>query len=605
MKEHRFKQVLLGKLKGRNIPKIMLFTDTETKTERRGIDDIQVFRLGWVFLWKSDDGMKVRSVRKMFFDDPVKYCQVFEEAVIEHRKIVICGHNIFFDLQCAGFFEYFTAQGWELDWLYDKGVTYILEIKTDKLSITAISTTNYFDCSLEKLGNMIGLQKKEISFDNAAKAQLKSYCYRDTDIVMRAIWHYITFIKDNDLGRFAFTKASQSMIAYRTRFMHHDIYLHEDERAISLERGAYSGGRTEAFRLGQIPGDSFCMLDVNGMYPYVMQKYKYPSKMVCYMEGEKIHKYTELLGGYGMVALVELNTPEPAFGCRFKGKLIFPTGHFQAYLCTEGLRYALNKGYIDRFIRASVYIMKDLFSDYVRFFQNKKLLYNRRNNEVMEKLCKYMHNSFYGKWGAKEIIEYTRDNNTDTPYLRREIWDAVCKTWWMETYFMNRIIMQHYEGEAYHAFPAIAAHVTENARLVLWEIISSIGRDKVLYCDTDSVIIEEKDLSNVTWGFSDKDMGGLKLQDRSGTLRIDGVKNYRTDTARHIKGIPEKAVEKSPGVFTYDSFEGQISTLTKGQMTGVKVTSVTRELKHKYDKGVVGKDGKVTPYNFTFFEPLP
>jgi hypothetical protein len=605
MKEHGFKQRLLGSLKGTDIPKVFLFTDTETHAEVHELDEVQRFTLGWIFTWHSSDAMNEESVTQEYFTEAELYCKYFESSVKKNESIVIAGHNIFFDLQCAGFFKYFTAQGWQLDWLYDKGLTYILRIRMKRFKILVLSSTNYYDCTLKKLGYMIEIEKKEIDFEHCTTNKLAAYCHQDTMICMQAVWFYIRFIRTHNLGRMAYTKSSQSFISYRTRFMNHKIYLHGEERVFNLERAAYMGGRTEAYRIGVVPGNDFVLLDVNGMYPYVMRDHKYPSKMVCYMEDEEDKRYTDVLRRYGMIAEVELDTPEPAFGVRYRNKLIFPTGQIRATLCTGGLRYAYKKGYIKRFVRASVYLMDDLFSDYTGYFQDLKEKYQASGNFIMSKLCKYMLNSLYGKFGEKEIITHLRPNRFGPEYLRREIWDAVAGGWWTETYFMNQIIMQHSEGESYHSFPAVAAHITENARMALWSIIGDIGPERVLYCDTDSIIIHSTDLERVTWPKDDFKLGALKIQERFSELRIDGAKNYRTDNMRKIKGIPENAVEITPGVFRYDSFERQISCMRSGQITGVKITPVTRRLTTAYDKGVVGKDGVVTPHHFSFFEPLP
>ncbi len=600
MKEHGFKQRVLDTLKGHQVPRVMLFTDTETHSEAEDYIEVQKFTLGWVFAWESSDKPLQKNVQEEFFEDPVRYCEYFALVAKKYKVITLYGHNIFFDLQCEGFFKYFTDQGWVLDWIYDKGLTYIVRIKKGGMKITALSTTNYYDCSLKELGKMIGLEKEEIQFRKASSRQLKNYCHRDTEIVMRGMWYYLQFIKDNDLGRVSYTKSSQALVAYRSGFMEKKIYLHSDERSFDLERKAYMGGRTEAFRIGTVPGEDFIVLDVNGMYPFVMQKYKYPSKLVCMIKGEEMKSYTSWLGGYGMIAEVDIDTPEPAFAVRYKKKLIFPTGQFRAFLCTEALRYAVKKGYVKNFIRASLYIMDDLFSDYVAYFQKLRAQYTADNNLIMVKLCKYMHNCLYGKWGEREIITSMTDDHSGEPYLHREIWDGMYGGWWNEIHFMNKIIMTHPGGESNHSFPAIAAHITENARLELWNIVKAIGKDTVLYCDTDSVIIRSEDIDKVTMRLSDTEMGALKIQNRFSGLQIGGAKNYRSDQGRVIKGIPESAVETSPGVFQYDSFQRQAGCMKDGQITGVRITPVTRRLTHRYDKGQVGDDGKVKPYHFTY-----
>lgn len=70
MKEHGFKQRVLDPLKGRKIPKVMLFTDTETHTVVEDWCELQKFTLGWVFCWESSKMQASRYVQKEFFHDP-------------------------------------------------------------------------------------------------------------------------------------------------------------------------------------------------------------------------------------------------------------------------------------------------------------------------------------------------------------------------------------------------------------------------------------------------------------------------------------------------------------------------------------------------------
>ncbi|GAJ00164.1 unnamed protein product, partial [marine sediment metagenome] len=80
-------------------------------------------------------------------------------------------------------------------------------------------------------------------------------------------------------------------------------------------------------------------------------------------------------------------------------------------------------------------------------------------------------------------------------------------------------------------------------------------------------------------------------------LYIEGCKNYRTENKRCIKGIPAKAIEISPGVFEYSQFKRQTAHLRSGQIAGVQINTVTRELKANYDKGVVMDNGRVIPFH--------
>ncbi|GAH96975.1 unnamed protein product, partial [marine sediment metagenome] len=124
------------------------------------------------------------------------------------------------------------------------------------------------------------------------------------------------------------------------------------------------------------------------------------------------------------------------------------------------------------------------------------------------------------------------------------------------------------------------------------------GQKNVLYCDTDSIKLRVRDLNTVNHLLHPDKLGALKVENRSIHLYLGGLKNYRTEHGRKIKGIPKKAVEIEKGVFEFTQFVRQTSHLRGGHSRGTIVKITSRELKAVYDKGIVSKNGKVTPFHF-------
>lgn len=593
-----YKQRLLRRVTSTAIPDNWLFTDTETTEFTDHLGPAQRFRLGWCGVVRNASQRGFNTPDWDYFDNEVLYNRFIQKTALGVKILYIAGHNIFFDLQAAGFFYYFTRWGWQLKFYYDRGLTYILSCKKDGHLLYVVSTTNWFDHSLAKLGATLGLAKLDIDFKRATKAQLKTYCKRDTEIIIRAIAYYCQFIQDNDLGKFSLTKSSQAFTTFRYRFMEHKIYMHSEQHVIDLERDGYFGGRVEAFFIGTCKGGPFVSLDINSMYPYVMQKYTYPSKLLAWHKSPSLDDLAGWLSKYGVMARVTLETESPVYAVRHNKKCVFPVGVFTTVLATRGLKHALKAGHITAIHAASVYQMDDLFSAYVKYFSTLRASYTRSKNAVMVKLTKYMHNSLYGKFGQKKVVSETRPLETDRLYDREEILDFEAGGIVTITRLMNREIIQYTQDEGKNAFVAIAAHITEDARLTLWNIIDGIGPRRVLYCDTDSVKIRSKDLHRVRWPKHNTRIGALKVEDRTKTLVIGGSKNYRTDTHRHIKGIPHAARETAPGVFRFDSFRGMSTHLRESRVVGVRIDPVERVLQHTYDKGRVLTSGRVVPLRF-------
>ena len=588
----------LTPLKGSAIPGTWLFLDTETEEKIKQNITYHHFHVAWTCLWRRSTETRPEKETWTWFLSSGGFNGYIQEMALRYKRIHVVGHNIFFDLQAAGTFTYLAAAGWAMDFYYDKGLTYILKCRKDDCNMIIVSSTNWFDQSLKSLGKVVGLEKLDIDFEKVSADKLKTYCRRDVDILFELMKYYISFVQDNDLGNMALTKASQAFTAYRHRFTDGRIFIHHHTETHALERAAYMGGRTECYFIGHCKGGPFITLDVNAMYPYIMKKFAYHTKLLRVVHSPTKKFINEVLVSYGVIAEVDLSTPEAAYSIRHNHKTLFPVGQFTTHLCTEGLRYALSHGHVIKIHQAAIYRMEDIFTEYVDFIQGLRKKYQKDKNPIMEKLAKYMHNGLYGKFAQLQIINEKEAILDSEDYSREVIFNLVTGHNTIITRMMNTQITQRMEGEGKNSSVAIAAHITENARLYLWDIIKDVGRERVLYCDTDSIKIRASDLKHVKTLQSKTILGALKVEGRSKKLYIEGSKNYRTEHGRRIKGIPESAKEISPGVFSYRWFAGQITHLRKNIPVGARVEDVTRTLTAEYNKGVIHPDGTVTPLPF-------
>lgn len=594
-----FDQHKLHVVKGARMQKRWLYFDSETKPLIMDNIRHEMFYIGWTCLRETFCRRWGDFTDWRFWRDEQKLNKYIQDIALNGDPVYLCGHNIFFDLQACGFFEYFTKWNWQLDFVYDKGLTYILKCTNHKRTLTIVSTTNYFDQSLKKLGKLVKLKKLEVEFGKVSFRDLKIYCKRDVEILIKAMQYYMNFLIKHRLGRLCLTKSSQAFTAYRHRFMYNQIYIHAYSNAIELERNAYIGGRVECFRIGKQWGGPFVSLDFNSAYSFVMVNMQYPYKLVESGVQFDIDRYKDILKTFSVIAKIEVDTPESCYAIHYDNKIIFPVGNFECYVCSTGLKYAIEHGHIKRIIRVAIYRQADLFSKYINYFVNLKTGYSETNNLIMNKLCKYMLNCLYGKFGQKGIVRHEFDEFTGRSYFKEEVWDAVTQQFIHITKLMNKIIFQYQEEEGENAFPGLAAHVTENTRFLLWEVIKQVGKHKILYCDTDSIKIRSSDLKCLKWPIHETELGALKIEDRSNDLFIGGCKNYRTENTRKIKGIPLEAIETKPNTFEFDTIGGQDLHLKKGIIKGVMVRKTTRTLKAEYDKGIVSAEGIVTPFTFS------
>jgi hypothetical protein len=169
-------------------------------------------------------------------------------------------------------------------------------------------------------------------------------------------------------------------------------------------------------------------------------------------------------------------------------------------------------------------------------------------------------------------------------------------------WFDKAYLISTTEESAYEAFPAIAAHVTDYARMYLWRLIKICvdnndyyKRTHVFYVDTDSLIVDEEGFKRLESFLNDNELGKLKVETEADYLCVFGLKDYILGDEVKTKGIKKTAIKVKDQCFMQPVFPCLSKVLKTNQEGFLIVKNVTKELKRLYDKGHVLKDGTVVP----------
>ena len=624
------------------IPTNLLILDTETHGAPAP-GNIEIHRMLLAWTWRitlDDSGTITRQAWKRWSDSESLGIYVTDEARSK-APLCIIGSNITFDLFASGLLEYLDNAGWTCDTLYDKGlVTILIAVKGDR-KIKALAAQNWLQGGVKAWGELIGIAKGEVDFESDDIETVSDYCRKDVEITGRAVLSYMSFVRDHNMGGFALTAAGQAFRCFRHRFMKSRSILHYDQQAYNrFTRAAYYGGRVEAGHIGRLDGE-FVKLDINSMYPHVMRSNLYPAKIRQWVRDPSLETVTRKLNTLCCIAEVEVDTDEPAYPIRQGGKLIFPVGSFTTRLCTESLRYALDRGHITKVRQLMTFTRQSMFREYVDYFYNLKQRYKEDGNGVWEKTTKLMLNGLYGKFGERRSHEVSREyipgiGIERTPGLFEPIepTDNPPKFDWrydpedepvapmsrgMTWSLLGTRVTEVGDEEGSGSAPAIAAHVTDYARMLLYRIMQLVGTDRVLYVDTDSLIINASDMSKLTEVIDDKTLGMLKVEGRTTSLEIRGAKDYTFAGDIRRKGIRSSAqvvcrqcrnaivpdARQCPycgdylrtPCFQQSHFPGMYSLLRRGILGSFPIGVITKTLTGSYTKGTIDADGKVSPHH--------
>ena len=606
------------------IPGFFITFDTEANTKKQKIKfgnktyngEIQTFKIGFAqFLHGdkiiSEDFFYSLSDFKNFIIKSLNYMK----NKTKRRTLYIFAHNLDYDFQLLNIPDLINYEGWKWKNGIDDRKNFMQSFKYNKFTIKFISSTNIFHFPLKKLAKTVGMKKGEWKKANENEKDLKEYLKNDVEILTKVMLKYFEFLKKHHLGNFAPTIAAQALNAFKHRFMKHNIFVHADPKIDALEIEAYRGGRTEAFQLGKT--EDVYDYDVNSLYPYVMQKYSYPVKLLHYEKEPDLNYVYQLTNkeGIGFIVKGIFYAPTNYLGIKFKSKLIFPTGWIKATITNCEFKYLIeNNGKIEKIEEIAVYQLKPIFKDYVNYFYNLKRKYKQKNNEVFYLMTKLFLNSLYGKFGQR-----VKESRKLTDY-EKEKYKKVIENLKNANYFVhydeNKGLITFYKkgNDIYmiekrktpspDSFIAIAAFVTGNARMELWNIIDLIRKNggKVYYCDTDSVFTDKKgeEILKENNLISNYELGKLKLEEYFKQVEIRGAKDYTTNKNVKIKGIRKNAKKLNENKYKQIEFISfKMKERFRNDIKGVLVLEKIKELKRNYEKGEIKPlSGKINPFHF-------
>jgi len=581
-------------------PSNVLIIDTEANISRKKDgSQIQTFRLGCAnhLMLKNGEWYET-EYRFHSIDD---FWKLLDRIAYEKKRLYVFAHNMAYDYAILKLDTYLSSRNMEIKM---RVIDSVFMIRAD--NILFLSSTNYYRQSLAELGKIFGLLKSESpNFEDCSDAELMPYCMQDVKVLSHIIKAHIAFIKDNDLGCFKPTIAGQAMTAYRHRFMHHDLLVHAYNDILELEKMSYRGGRCEAFRIGKF--ENIYALDINSMYPFVMKTEKYPTKLITSKPIlEASVSELERIVNSERFALADclINLKKPVIACK-KEKLLFPIGDVRQVITSPEIKYLFEHPEYGTILKADkivVYEQENIFSEYVDFFYGFR---QNTTNEAYKQMSKVMLNSLYGKFGQHcstiptlitddiKIKMYTEIMNMTGSLEILTALDSKIVKLGESLYQVSKM-----DGEfSRDSIPIIASAVTSYSRILLYDLMEKANLSNVLYCDTDSLFVNEYGYHNLQDCISQTDLGKLKLE-KSGTAEIRGAKDYTFNGKVKLKGVKANAELLPDGTFKQLNWQTKNSRYRNGTPDGqVLLKPIIKRISHNYDKGIV-KDGIVSPHVF-------
>lgn len=442
-------------------------------------------------------------------------------------------------------------------------------------TVKLLDTSAHFNMSLDKMLKGFDVSNKMI-IDHSHYSQMEVYkannpteyyAYLKADVI--GLYEAVQKFRDILSDHFGFHKSlppSAPGLAKQIYFRKFkpDIDMNfpaDSSFEFKFTRAAFGGGRCEFIGSG-IKNESGIFencnyFDVNGYYQKIMLDESFPykrghaTKKLQYDSDGKLHaaiyhiKYEQKKGAIELLRPFNIQKGTKEAKTSLSGE-----GYYTHIEIEHILELESDVQIIHGIYYPDTY---PLFHSYIKPLYEMRLEAKATNNFALDTVCKLLGNSLFGKFGEKpesnnlhllsiEEIEILKASFADDPafkitFLSNEHDDNGCMPC---TVTMTR--------KLYNAFPAISAMITAHARSRLSKALENYA-DRVLYCDTDSIIIQGDILPQTIT--CPKTLGLFKAEHINKSMLIWGRKGYcifKDDGL--IEEIKNKGIPKN--LLTYD-----------------------------------------------------
>lgn len=612
---------ILTATKNTQLPSNLLFFDTETKDILKGKSNTHQehrFWFGYAISVRKPSRDKMHS-QAHFLESIDSFWRLLNSKLSQDKPLYLFAHNLTFDLTIVDFWNRHEREGYELTYAVLENPPMFLSLTKDGKKLCIVDTFNFWKQPVSEMGKSMSIAKLEMPKSEKLSPEWKAYCLRDVEILVNQVVRLFDFLTDNDLSSFRISAPGLAFGTFRRRFMTHEIFIHDRNKVLSLERCCYSGGMVRNYFLGSITNQTVYKYDVNSLYPAMMLK-DYPTKLLEDMTNEPPNKLQAAIRRNGACAWVDIKCYDRTYPKRHNNRLCEVTGRYTTYLCGQELFTALSSGHVTKVRYAAIYSVAPIFKSYVEFFWSLRRQYQQQGNKVGEQFVKLLMNSLYGRFGMKghKWIDFTNKSLQDyyiyygkqcpERYLVKDFSPIVSSfrhKWEAEgldesitlRYFSGKLEIQFPTGEHRESFCGISAFVTSYARERLRELIAIAGENEVYYCDTDSIFCSElgsKRLAKAGEVDSTK-LGKLKLEATAKRCQFFGPKDYVFQESIVRKGIRKNALQINDNTFEQDAFEQLKSVLNRGGEPYITIKRIQKTLSRQLTKGVLKARGRVGP----------
>jgi len=529
------------------------------------------------------------------FDNPADLWLWIDGKTRKNWRTVLWCHNLGYDLRLTQALLILPHLGWH----YRAGsfaprATWAIW-KRENRTLQMVDLYSFLPRSLERLGREIGMEKTDLPNTASSLEDWRERCATDVAITREVVLDLMRWLEETDLGSFRLTGAAQGSAAFRHRFMRRrSVLCHSDDTAKEAERRSCWTGRCEVWKHGPTMQEVH-EWDYSLAYATIARDALLPSQLVSTREKIGPSEFKTLARGFRVLAEVEVETEQPTIPTEMDGRILWPVGRFTSTIWDDEIRLAYDEGATIKFGKAWIYKARPILKDWAEWIIENLEGDTPEKNPLARILLKSWSRSLIGRFGLRypQWQDFATSEISDlfySPYL-----DSDTRGHGVMFQIGTDVLEQAELTEASDSAPAIMAAIMSAARVRLWRTMKEVGLDRVIYCDTDSLLLDVNG-SLVAQRIAHR-FPGLRLKSKYMGGDFRAPRNMILQSDARIAGIPKSASDNGGGRFTGEVWQGITESIRSRSAGEVRV------IRRSFDSTIAEdfrryhlEDGTTLPY---------
>lgn len=553
------------------IPKRWVFFDCESSSEVTEHEEIQTWKTGAAIRWRH--GLKRGDYRESnLFNNPTDLWRWVDEWCHTEQRTIVFAHNLGYDTRIAQVLDILPTLGWQLEWCnLDRNVS-AMKWSGPKGTLVFADTWTWLPLPLESVAPSVGMQKMATPKPTASLIKWERYCMNDAEIGYRVVKELVDYIDSQDLGNWQPTGAGMAYATWRHKFLSDKVLVHDDENAINAERAAMHTGRAEAWRHGSLMGDRWTEVDMRNAYINIAAQHDMPCKLRMRTGTISVSQYQRLAESNRVLCRAYVETSLPIVPYRHEGRTLWPVGNFETWLWDTEVDQLLEEGQYVKIRETYVYTRKPILQAWAKWVLATIAPSNEVESPVVRTWLKHCSRALIGRIALRTPSwEQFGDNpagSTGITYMQ----DVETGKSHRLMHIGDRTLIETERREGRDSLPQVTGWIMARCRADLWRAMRAANLDHLAHVDTDSVILNQRGVQTLREAYGEAFDSTWQIKGTWRRLTVYGPRNYRCADLRKTSGVPKKAKEIAPNVFTGEQWHGLATDIEAGRSRAVTIT---------------------------------